>query len=153
MRKQSLWESETVEFKKSLAELKQGLISMAAILNKHQAGTLWFGVRNDGDIVGIEVTGKTLRDISQSIAAHIEPRIFPRISEVTMEGKQCVRIDFEGHDIPYFVYGRAFMRVVDPEKCAGCRFPGNREPVYCYLSSTVLFGVCGGRDQPKGASG
>jgi ATP-dependent DNA helicase RecG len=35
-------EGETVELKKSLAQLKQGLVSMAAILNKHQAGTLWF---------------------------------------------------------------------------------------------------------------
>lgn len=50
MGKQPLTESETVELKKSLAELKQGLISIVAILNKHQAGTLWFGVRNDGAI-------------------------------------------------------------------------------------------------------
>jgi len=35
MSKQPLKESETVELKKSLAELKQGLVSMAAILNKH----------------------------------------------------------------------------------------------------------------------
>ena len=39
MGKQPLKESETVELKKGLAELKQGLISMAAILNKHQTGT------------------------------------------------------------------------------------------------------------------
>lgn len=41
-------ESETVELKKSLAELKEGLISMAAILNKHGAGELWFGVAPSG---------------------------------------------------------------------------------------------------------
>ena len=43
MNEQPLQESETVELKKSLAELKQGLVSMAAILNKHRTGTLWFG--------------------------------------------------------------------------------------------------------------
>jgi ATP-dependent DNA helicase RecG len=54
MAKPPLKENETVELKKSLAELKQGLVSMVAILNKHQAGTLWFGVRNNGVIAGIE---------------------------------------------------------------------------------------------------
>jgi ATP-dependent DNA helicase RecG len=116
MAKQPLKESETVELKKSLAELKQGLVSMAAILNKHQAGTLWFGVRNNGAIAGVEANEKTLRDLSQSIAAHIEPKIFPRISEITIEGKQCIKIEFAGDETPYFAYGRAFMRVADEDR-------------------------------------
>jgi ATP-dependent DNA helicase RecG len=45
-------ESESVELKKSLAELKDGLNSIAAILNKHGAGELWFGVRSDGVAIG-----------------------------------------------------------------------------------------------------
>ena len=116
MGKQLLKESETVELKKSLAELKQGLISIAAILNKHQAGTLWFGVRNDGAITGIDANEKTLRDLSQSIAAHIEPKIFPQISEVNIDGKCCIKIEFSGDDTPYFAYGRAFMRVADEDR-------------------------------------
>lgn len=116
MGKQPLKESETVELKKSLAELKQGLISMAAILNKHQAGTLWFGVRNNGAITGINVNERTLRDLSQVIAAHIEPKIFPRILEVTVDGKRCIKIEFTGDDTPYFAYGRAFMRVADEDR-------------------------------------
>lgn len=116
MGKPPLKESETVELKKSLAELKQGLVSMAAILNKHQAGTLWFGVRNNGTIAGIDANGKTLRDLSQSIAAHIEPKIFPRISEVTVDGKRCIKIEFAGDDTPYFVYGRAYIRVADEDR-------------------------------------
>ena len=38
-------ESETIEYKKSLAELSEALISVAAIVNKHGDGELWFGVR------------------------------------------------------------------------------------------------------------
>ena len=116
MGKPPLKESETVELKKSLAELKQGLVSMAAILNKHQAGTLWFGVRNDGAIAGIDANEKTLRDLSQSIGAHIEPKIFPRIPEVTVDGKRCIKIEFAGDETPYFAYGRAFMRVADEDR-------------------------------------
>ena len=70
-------ESETVELKKSLAELKEGIVSVTAILNKHGMGELWFGVKHDGTAAGLDVGEKTLRDLSQSIAAHIEPKIYP----------------------------------------------------------------------------
>jgi predicted HTH transcriptional regulator len=54
-------EHETLEFKKSLAELKAGLISIVAMLNKHGAGELWFGVRNDGKAVGLDAGEKMRR--------------------------------------------------------------------------------------------
>jgi len=109
-------ESETVELKKSLAELKQGLVSISAILNKHQSGTLWFGVQNNGDIVGIDAGEKTLRDLSQAIAAHIEPKIFPHITSESLECKTCIKVAFKGKDIPYFAYGRAYIRVADEDR-------------------------------------
>jgi len=54
-------EDETIEFKKSLAELKVGLISIVAMLNKHGACELWFGIRNNGKAVGLDAGEKTLR--------------------------------------------------------------------------------------------
>lgn len=48
-------ENEKLEFKRSTAELKEGIISVAAILNKHGFGELYFGIRNDGTPAGIEV--------------------------------------------------------------------------------------------------
>jgi len=38
-------ETETLELKKSTSELKEGVISVAAILNKHGRGKLYFGIR------------------------------------------------------------------------------------------------------------
>ncbi|MCG2752611.1 MAG: putative DNA binding domain-containing protein [Desulfobacteraceae bacterium] len=116
MDKQPIQETETIELKKSLAELKQGIISMVAILNKHHAGTLWFGIRNNGIVAAIETNAKTLRDISQAIAAHIEPRIFPKISNVAIDGKSCIKIEFSGDDTPFFAYGKAFIRVADEDR-------------------------------------
>ena len=98
MKKQKLKESETVELKKSLSELKQGLVSIAAMLNKHHAGTLWFGVRNDGIIIGIDAGEKTLRDLSQSIAAHLEPKIFPHITLESLQAKTCIKVAFKGRE-------------------------------------------------------
>jgi len=44
-------ESETIELKKSTSELKEAIISMSAILNKHKLGELYFGIRDDGRVV------------------------------------------------------------------------------------------------------
>jgi len=97
-------ETETTEYKKSLAELKQGLIALAAMLNKHAFAELWFGIAPDGTVMGLDVSEKTLRDVSQQIAAHIEPRIYPDISQHVLEGKTCLRIQVRGQHAPYFTF-------------------------------------------------
>lgn len=45
-------ETETLEFKKSTGELKEGIISICSILNKHQKGELYFGIKPDGTPIG-----------------------------------------------------------------------------------------------------
>lgn len=45
-------ESEFVEFKKSAGEHKESLRAISAMLNKHGRGSLYFGVRDNGDVVG-----------------------------------------------------------------------------------------------------
>ena len=87
-------ETETLEFKKSTGELKEGIISIGAILNKHQKGELYFGVRPDGTPIGQEISEKTLRDISQAISNHIEPQIFPEIQTVRIDGKEGILVRF-----------------------------------------------------------
>ncbi|MHB2153650.1 RNA-binding domain-containing protein [Calditrichota bacterium GD2] len=96
-----LKESETVELKRSTSSLKQALISISAILNKHGGGELYFGVENSGQVGGQQVTESTLRQISQKISEGIEPKIFPLIEKVNLQGKVCIRIQFEGRERPY----------------------------------------------------
>jgi len=109
-------ETETVEYKKTTGELKEGVISIVSILNKHNGGKLYFGVKPDGTIVGQGVSDKTLRDISQAIYNHIEPQIFPDIRSVVIDNKNCILVTFEGDNVPYFAYGRAYMRVADEDR-------------------------------------
>jgi len=111
-----LQESETLELKKSTSELKEAIISIAAILNKHQKGELYFGIRNDGEVIGQQVTENTIRGISQVISEHIEPKIFPQINNLLIEGKSCAKVEFDGIEKPYFAYGRAYIRVGDEDK-------------------------------------
>lgn len=109
-------ETETLEFKKSTGELKEGVISICAILNKHQKGELYFGVKPDGTPVGQEIMEKTLRDVSQAIYNHIDPQIFPEITTVRIDGRECILVRFEGYNTPYFAYDVARIRVADEDK-------------------------------------
>lgn len=45
-------EMEQIEYKKTIGELKEAITSIVAILNKHGSGKLYFGVRNNGDVLG-----------------------------------------------------------------------------------------------------
>ncbi|MEK6856998.1 MAG: ATP-binding protein [Nanoarchaeota archaeon] len=116
MTEAELKESETVELKKSTSELKEAIISIVAILNKHHKGQLYFGIKNNGEIIGQDVTENTLREISKSISDHIEPKIYPKINKVLPNNKKCILVDFDGSESPYFAYGRAYMRVSDEDK-------------------------------------
>ena len=42
-------ETETLEFKKTTGEKKEAMISISSILNKHGIGTIYFGVKPNGD--------------------------------------------------------------------------------------------------------
>ena len=53
------FENETVEYKKSTGELKEGVISLSSMLNKHGIGTLYFGVNNKGEVVGQNISETT----------------------------------------------------------------------------------------------
>src|SRR3990167_9645608 len=97
-------ESETLELKKSTSELKEAIISIVAILNKHQKGEVYFGVNPSGRVIGQTVTENTIREVSQTIAQNIEPKIFPMINEVTLEGKKCVHVEFSGDNVSYFFF-------------------------------------------------
>ena len=109
-------ETEKLELKKSTSELRDGIKSICAILNKHQKGKLIFGIKPNGEVIGQQIGANTLRDISQKIANSIEPKIFPEVCEEEIEGKVCIVVEFEGLNIPYYAYGRAYMRVSDEDR-------------------------------------
>lgn len=109
-------EDEQREFKKSTSELKEGVASIASILNKHSSGELCFGVLKDGEVCGQDVSESTLREISQAIGNHIEPSIYPSVThESTPDGKDYVKVAFEGDAAPYSCGGKYRIRVADED--------------------------------------
>ena len=108
-------ETEQIEFNKSTAELRGGVISIAAILNKHGSGDLYFGVKNDGDVVGQTINESTLRDVSQAVRANIRPEIYPVVEEQTYGDRAVVHVRFEGSRRPYLAYRLPYIRVADED--------------------------------------
>lgn len=105
-------ESETVEFKKSTGEHKEALQAVSGMLNKHGHGTLYFGVRDDGTVVGQDVSDATLRQVASWVSDKVEPAVFPTVERLDADGGLgYIRVAFSGADAPYSADGRYFTRV------------------------------------------
>lgn len=69
----------------------------------------------DGMVIGQVVTEESLREVSQKIKNFIEPKIYPEIEKVVLDGRDCVHIKFSGNQVPYFAYNVARIRVADED--------------------------------------
>ena len=109
-------ETEILEHKKSTGELKEGIISLASMLNKNGYGTLYFGTNNNGEVIGQQIGDSTLRDISQGIANHLKPQVIPTISHELFEGKNVIKVYVQGGNSPYSAHGKYYMRSADEDR-------------------------------------
>lgn len=109
-------ESETLEFKKTTGELKEAMVSIVSILNKHGVGTLYFGVKPNGDVTGQDVSESSLRDVSRLVFESIRPQIYPAIEEIELDGKKLIKIEFSGENVPYSAAGRYYLRTADEDR-------------------------------------
>ncbi|MBO7726697.1 MAG: putative DNA binding domain-containing protein [Thermoguttaceae bacterium] len=109
-------ETETLEYKKTTGEMNGAMISIASILNKHGVGTLYFGVKPNGEAVGQDVSESSLRSVSRSIYDHIKPQIYPVVEEVVIDDKHLIKVEFSGENVPYSAAGRYYLRVADEDK-------------------------------------
>ncbi len=63
----------------------------------------------------MDVSEKTLRDISQASTNRVEPRVYPTIEHlVTEDGKSYVKASFSGTERPYAPQGR--YRIAPPTR-------------------------------------
>ena len=110
-------ESEILEFKKSTSELIEGVISLSSMLNKHGEGTLYFGVKNDGTVIGQkDINESTLRDISRKISEGIKPQVIPEISIQLIEEKTIIKIFVKGNANIYSAFDKYYIRSFDEDK-------------------------------------
>ncbi len=108
-------ENEHTEFKKSTSELKESIISLVSMLNKCGYGTVYFGIKNNGEIVGQQIGEQTTQDISREIKNKIKPRITPKIEILDIEEKKIISVSVQGEDLPYSAYDRYYIRSDDED--------------------------------------
>ena len=117
------YETETQEFKTSLSELDKGIMSLTAMLNKNGRGKVYFGVSDDGEIVGLKGTigRETLKKIGTRIAETVKPVVVPEIYFESYGEKTIIVVKVEGYNKPYSAAGEYRIRVgsenkkIDPE--------------------------------------
>lgn len=105
-------ESANVEFKTSTAKLKNACETLCAFLNA-QGGTVLIGVKDNGDIVGQEITDKTRLEISNFISK-IEPPVSVDVDYISMSNGKFVIIMVVEPNFssgPYVFCGKPYWRV------------------------------------------
>jgi ATP-dependent DNA helicase RecG len=105
-------ESETLEFKESLNEKEAAGESLVAFANKN-GGVVYFGLKDNGEIKGLQgVSEKTLRELAQLYGDNTEPKLYPKITTGTCEGKQIIKIEIAQSSTPYHIFrGSPYIRV------------------------------------------
>jgi ATP-dependent DNA helicase RecG len=104
-------ESERLEFKTSTASLSSGMQTVCAFLNSNLGGTVIFGVKDDGKIVGQAVSDKTRKEIAVELKK-IDPLVKVNVIYVRIsEGLYAIVMQVEpGEKAPYTYDGRAYSR-------------------------------------------
>lgn len=108
-------EGETVEFKKSMGQLRRAVETTVAFANT-RGGHLLIGVRQDGEVVGVTGTDP-VRRVAEVIIANTDPVLYPSVETVEVGGKPIVVVTvLESEDKPHLAYGHGFRRVGSTSK-------------------------------------
>lgn len=104
-------EDEHKEFKENTSEIDDGIISLSAMLNKSCKGEVFFGIKDNGDIIGMDIGKTTLKRMSETVFRSIDPPVLPSIEiHVASDGKKYISMAAVGNDRPYIVKGAAYVR-------------------------------------------
>lgn len=118
MKLEIAYETENQEFKKTLAELDKGILSLSAMLNKTGKGKVYFGIDNNGNIIGLKssIGQETIKKIRTRIAELIKPIVIPKITLESYDEKFIILIEAEGYNKPYSCSGEYRIRVGSENK-------------------------------------
>lgn len=102
-------ESDRLEMNLSTGQRTEAAKTVCGMLN-HLGGYVFFGVNEQGQLVGQDVSDKTLRDLTHEFQ-RIEPSVFPEITTVPLEnGKTVIAVAVPGGGGPYTYAGRPYVR-------------------------------------------
>lgn len=103
-------ENENQEFKEGLAQLDKAIKSLTAMVNKNGKGAVYFGVDDNGNVVGLKLGRKYLDEIRDEIANFVQPQLLYKAEEKHDGDLMYIVLTTEGNDIPYSFDGRYYIR-------------------------------------------
>ncbi|MCA9428634.1 MAG: putative DNA binding domain-containing protein, partial [Candidatus Omnitrophica bacterium] len=102
-------ESERLELKRSTGQRSEAGKTVCAMLNG-LGGLILFGVNDRGEILGQQVTAKTIEDVTREIRK-IEPPAFPDVETVDIgRGLSLILVRVPGSNGLYSFEGRSYLR-------------------------------------------
>ena len=104
-------ENEVLEFKESTAEFDKAIRAIVAMLNKSGHGTIYFGVKDNGDVIGHEIGKNTLSNLTDRIKNSIKPSFYPTLDKLEFGDKEIIAVTFSGNNKPYAYKGRFYIRM------------------------------------------
>ena len=112
-------ETHLIEYKESLNEDKEkyGLeIEVESFLNSIEGGTIYIGIKNSGEVVGVKNLDETQLKIKDRIKNNISPSTIGlfNITVQEIEGKNVIKVSIlSGKEKPYYVRRKG----MNPEGC------------------------------------
>ena len=104
-------ESENLEFKSSLSELKKIIQTISAFANK-SGGEIIIGISDNKKILGNQIGRATMEDLANRIKENTDPKQFPEIKIEKIDNKKIIIIKIEESESkPIFAFNRAYKRV------------------------------------------
>jgi len=114
-------EMQSVEFKKSFSQMKEGCKTLCGMLNAEvDDGMVLFGISPENEVVGI---GGNLDSAQRSLVQHIQQKFDPSIKVSIQieeyEGKKILILSAKrSNDVRYYEYdGRAFFKEGSTKRC------------------------------------
>jgi ATP-dependent DNA helicase RecG len=81
-----------------------------AFANKN-GGVIYFGVKNDGAVLGLDVTEKTLREVANTITSATDPPLIAEVRTEDKEGKTVLLVAIaQSDERPHKYKGIAYVR-------------------------------------------
>jgi ATP-dependent DNA helicase RecG len=85
-------ESESVEFKPSLSQMKN-IVETISAFSSTKGGKIEIGRKDYGGIVGVKVGKNTIEKLASEIKQNTDPHVYPSIQVKEMDGKMIIVIE------------------------------------------------------------
>lgn len=104
-------ETESIEFKKSLAERGEILECVSAFSNT-KGGRIYIGIEPTGKIIGVEIGNNTIENLANEIKQNTDPKVFPSVEVIKIKSKDVISLFVPEYPTkPVWAKDKVFIRV------------------------------------------